>query len=195
MIDIVEINRALTRMLKLPRGWDYGRDGPAMASAVGAAKRLVSALSRMDVTGVEVLPGSRGTTTVVAVRHADELEITCRTTGLYDLSFASGGDEIDVEKMTYGEVLCLLREKGWVSLRSFGSCTHAGTVIYSDDTPVRLSSAPVMELVSQSLAPIASMQAAPASATMCVNTTIHRSLESRPSSGAYKRVIFLTEAS
>lgn len=179
-------------MLSLPRGWDYGRDGPAMSSSVVAAKQLVRSLSLLPVDSIEVVPGFRGTVTVAAVMLGDELEVTCRTTGLYDASIVGqDGVEIDVEKKTFGDVLCLLRERGWTSIRLFGSCTLGGTFIPLADFQVKHLNALVTGQGFPSLTPDVSTLPDVVFVNTSEDIMTHPCQENHPSSGEYKRINFL----
>lgn len=179
----------LRALRRLPKGWDYGRDGPADLRAYASAIMALTELSRLGADGFEVVPGVQGSISVLAFKGADHLELESLTNGRYTAFFERDGETLKhVTGISLAGLIKALEEFGWRSPRLFVSCTLSDTLGGWIDTPVSLSGIVPMVAVFPSSAPTVLERGTSAFATIFESSTINPPQASLRSSGEYRRL-------
>ena len=129
MASIDDGFRAIERLSRLPKGWDYGSGGPSTATACVQARNLLTLLRTLGLREFDVVPGKEGAITVAACKDGYELEIQCLGTGRFDL-YATARDDmvLDDEDLLFGRLAELLGSLNWLAKRS--SILFIPNVIY-----------------------------------------------------------------
>ena len=125
----IAINK-LRALQKLPVGWNYGASGPLSRHAFSYATLVLRYLFINGATRFDVLPSHDNGATILAEHGDDVAEIVVYTNGKFDLCIErQNGTDIEEEDLRFGELVAVLGEEGWQSLKSSGSQTHAFTVM------------------------------------------------------------------
>jgi len=101
----------LAELRKLPKGWNYGQDGPLTSRGHSFAKIALVYLASIGATSFDILPSTSGGATILAKFGDDSAEIIVRSTGLFD-AFFDAMPEKDVEAVSFGELVAALESNG-----------------------------------------------------------------------------------
>ncbi len=189
MATYTEAVQKIERLMKLPVGWDYGRDGPASVASFRGALIAMFILDKFGTKEFDIAPGVNGTIILLGYRGEELIEIQARTDGRFDFVYEGDGDEAPVVGATLAELAAKLEECGWQSPRFFVSCTRRGIFRGSGDILPSHSAVPLMVAAYLSSAQIALPKAETKYARSYESFTMKKSLESRRSSGEYREAL------
>lgn len=185
--------RTVLSFASLCDGWHYGAGVVFSRRIIDTALFVQSRLVIIGSVPTEAFPLVTGSILIVGYNHDEEIEVTCRTDGGFDVSYFLNDEvQFSTSFSNLNELYVFLGTIVWKSKKSSGSFIQSTTVTTRNDSQVRPFANHLMAQERQSSPLFAPFRLTHRNATMYENTTAQLLPVNHPFFYAYKSQTFQT---